>query len=652
MKRKCANFAPEIDCCTPDSFRRFCTSKKSISKLQTSFQMFRKDRISPQIHAFCQASNLIIFIFCLCFMNVHAQFQDSFPRFGPLHQAWFGDRSHFLVNAAGQLQLSAPNAGTSSLFRKITLPADSLDLRWYFRMNFAPSGDNQIKLFLWTTSLDETKASGLYLIAGENGSQDAIQLWQMDEGQHRKLGTGTAGTISQDPAQARLSVSLFSGIPGILYADYSGGHWLSEELLFHPSISIPADSVYVGLKCTYTQSRKSLFYVDDLSYQKYVPDQTPLRIDKVRVENSRQIRLYFSEQPSETHVRKTENYRLNQNAGHPDSVIYPLPEPGQALLNWSNPFQSVAPYTLRMENLPDANGNAAIQEVSFVYAASPQAGELVISEILFYPETGGTDFVELCNISQKYVSLRNLQLINSQLSQSTVIQPEIVLVPGSYLALAKDTSYLRSHYSTPDTARFLQMTLPQWHSDEGNVTIRLTTSQAGVTLDSIDYSASWHSPALQRTQGVSLERIHFQGDSNQPSSWHSAASKYRYATPGYANSTRLQDSVRLLQNGSFHLSSEVITPDNDGVDDFCHFTILQKKPGFLATVQVADVEGFPVCTVLNNALLGIENSFSWEAVDAAGRKVPRGIYILVCRAFHPDGDTYHAIKAVSVFNAK
>ncbi|MDZ7848102.1 MAG: lamin tail domain-containing protein [Owenweeksia sp.] len=61
----------------------------------------------------------------------------------------------------------------------------------------------------------------------------------------------------------------------------------------------------------------------------------------------------------------------------------------------------------------DCNGNVgALDTLLFALPSLPQAGELIINELLFNPPSGGADFVEIYNHSDKYFDLSNLRLGN------------------------------------------------------------------------------------------------------------------------------------------------------------------------------------------------------------------------------------------------
>lgn len=609
--------------------------------------MSRKDRLSTQLPAFNKARYFHLFILIALNQLLYGQFADSFPPAEGLHGQWLGDRSHFKVTPDGMLQLSAPGPGQSALFRKVVMPEAGADIRLFFKMDFAPSGDNHLKYFLWTTSADESVATGYYLAVGENGNQDAIHLWQMDKGQHRRLASCMPAAVALQPAQARISVQLHGDNVSFLEANYAGESWPADELLFNTSFTPPADTLLTGFKCTYTQSRKTLFYFDELAFLSYLPDKQPLIVNKVMVEDSLRLRIFFSEPPSDEQVRQPSVYTINQGIGQPDSVVYPLQEPGQALLVLQSTLNSESIYTLTVEGLSDRTGNSLRHSRSFIHAAKPAAGELFLSEILFYPETGGSDFVELYNASNKYVSLQGLILTNKREEKSVILEKEYILSPVSYLAVSQDTTYLKQMYDVPIHANFLLSSLPPLNSAGGIISLALPGNNHLLVLDTCTYSSSMHSPALYRTQGVSLERVHFQASA--PATWHSAAAGAGFATPGYKNSAYLENVDIGQQPQFFQVFPAVFTPDSDGENDFCSLAMHLAKPGFLATVHIADQEGYPVNTLLNNALLGPENLFHWDGTDAAGSRVARGTYLMLCRVFHPDGDVFSSIRPITVF---
>jgi len=111
---------------------------------------------------------------------------------------WIGDTSLFIVSSNYELQLSATEAGSACL----TLPyyySDTL-VEWHFTiaLEFAPSNNNFARIYLCSDQLDlnSEHISGYYLQFGENGSNDAVELYYKNNGNAVKIARGIDGNIA------------------------------------------------------------------------------------------------------------------------------------------------------------------------------------------------------------------------------------------------------------------------------------------------------------------------------------------------------------------------------------------------------------------------------------------------------------------------
>jgi flagellar hook assembly protein FlgD len=59
------------------------------------------------------------------------------------------------------------------------------------------------------------------------------------------------------------------------------------------------------------------------------------------------------------------------------------------------------------------------------------------------------------------------------------------------------------------------------------------------------------------------------------------------------------------------------------------------SPGYLATLQIFDSDGFYIRDLTNNELLATEGSLKWDGDDGDGNRLRTGIYILVSRLLNP-----------------
>ena len=101
------------------------------------------------------------------------------------------------------------------------------------------------------------------------------------------------------------------------------------------------------------------------------------------------------------------------------------------------------------------------------------------------------------------------------------------------MALSIDPAVVKSQYITMNPDAFLKMkSMPSFPNDVGNVVI---LNSQGHIVDEVDYADNWHFALLHNTEGVSLERIDYNGSST-PNNFHSAATSAGYGTPGFKNS--------------------------------------------------------------------------------------------------------------------
>ena len=178
------------------------------------------------------------------------------------------------------------------------------------------------------------------------------------------------------------------------------------------------------------------------------------------------------------------------------------------------------------------------------------------------------------------------------------------------------------------------------------ITEIITKDNKEIVLDSFDYSQKFHFSLIDETKGVSLERINLNLGTNNKNNWHSASQSVRFATPGYKNSN--DATVIPATEIVINTDKKIFSPDGDGYDDFVLLQYNVKKPGFLATIKIYDAEGFPILDLTNNYLLSLEGAIKWDGVDKEGKRSKLGMYIIVSKLFHPDGDIFESKNVVVV----
>ena len=183
----------------------------------------------------------------------------------------------------------------------------------------------------------------------------------------------------------------------------------------------------------------------------------------------------------------------------------------------------------------------------------------------------------------------------------------------------------------------IELTTPSYNDDKGNV---ILLNEQGTVIDEIKYSDKWHFPLISNKEGVALERIDYNDTSlveaNQKANFHSAATSVGYGTPTYKNSQyKITDEVQ----GDITVTPEVVSPDNDGMDDFATITYSFPEPGYVANITIFDAQGRPVRYLQRNALCGLKGFYRWDGLGENNIKLPVGIYIIYTEVFNLKGKT-------------
>ena len=568
----------------------------------------------------------------VCSDRISAQLVDDFSdgdfTNGP---SWTGDTDDFVVNINGELQLMAPEAGESSLFTTLSYP-DTIQLDMTFRLEMSPSSSNFGLIYLGLDDLDPSVANGYYLQIGESGSNDAIKLYRLDNGSEILLATASDGAIASDPAQARISVTIHPDGLWSFSTDYglSGFNELEFEVM-DDTHSFNGLNIF-GIYCEYTETRKENFFYDDISIMKFEQDETGPLLTNLSVTGDKTILLSFNEKIDAVTAENLDNYIVDQGLGSPSGAIS---DGVKVFLTFDNTFLSGTPYQLAILNVEDENGNAIIPIAEpFIVTVFPNIGDLAISEILSDPYSGGSDFVEIFNKSDKYLNLNGLIISNLAKDEQKSIDQDIDLLPGEYLCFTEDKEFLISTYPTHNADQIVEVDLPSFNNDSGNVSLSHSSASTDY-IDQFDYDEGLHFELLDDTEGVSLERISLTADTQSEDNWHSASTIAGFATPGMVNSNALPT---VISDGEFELVEKVFSPNSDGDNDFLIINYKLDKPGYVANVKVFDDEGFEIDQIVSNGLLATEGLITWNGTTSEGSISQIGLYIIIAELFHPDGE--------------
>jgi hypothetical protein len=349
-----------------------------------------------------------------------------------------------------------------------------------------------------------------------------------------------------------------------------------------------------------------------------------------------EVQVFFDERLDPVSATDPANYAISGGLSVV-SVSFLQPYTFAVALQLSGPLQPSVSYEVTIQNVADCSGNAlaGTGTLSFALPAQIEPNDLVINEILFNPQTGGLDFVEAYNRSNKVFNLRGVVIANLQDTSTASVGIDRLIFPGEYAVFTESPSDIQSRYTVQTPTALIANDLPSFNDDEGNVTLYQAGPTGAVIIDAFDYSEDLHHPLLDEVDGVSLERLHPDGTTQDPANWHSATKSAGWATPTYRNSQFFENQA--AGNDYFEIPESTLSPDGDGFQDFLVINYKTDKPGYAAKVRVFDTEGRFVKSIANNELLATEGFLRWDGDTDDGRKARMGIYVLAMELFTPDG---------------
>ena len=91
--------------------------------------------------------------------------------------------------------------------------------------------------------------------------------------------------------------------------------------------------------------------------------------------------------------------------------------------------------------------------------------------------------------------------------------------------------------------------------------------------------------------------------------------------------------------GEITVTPDIVSPDNDGTDDFATISYVFPEPGYVSTITIFDAAGRPVRYLQRNALNGLKGYYRWDGLGEKNQKLPVGIYIIYTEVFNLQGKT-------------
>ncbi len=380
------------------------------------------------------------------------------------------------------------------------------------------------------------------------------------------------------------------------------------------------------------------------------PDETVPDLLRAEVVSANSVQLFFSEILGSNTVISPANYTISPELTVNNAYL-PADNLASIIVQFNQSMADGSIYTISLSDIADCAGNVVglFNEIQFGVPQVPDTNDIIINEILFNPATGGADFIEIYNRSDKAIDLYGWCLANadvnanpdSLLTSTSIVEEQYTMLPKQFIVLTKDIKNVISQYNGCDedisTKTFIDVSTPSFNDSEGVVAIVNCNTFFGENrLDYVHYYATWHHEILDDKNGVSLERISYDAPSNDANNWQTAAKSFCYATPGYTNSQTIDNDATLDSN--ITITPTTFSPDGDGIDDFTLINYNFNENALTANVYVFDSRGREVKHLAKSDILSEQGSFKWDGTTAQGNKAPIGIYIIYVEVFNLTGD--------------
>ncbi|WP_423148507.1 lamin tail domain-containing protein [Rubrolithibacter danxiaensis] len=499
---------------------------------------------------------ILLFSLLLCFNSAFSQLNDSFED-GDISDspAWRGDLTAYTVNVSKQLQ-TVPNAAAStvSLSAANTL---ALNTKWEFsiQLNFDPSTQNQVRIYLTADNADlKGSLNGYFIQIGESGSTDSYDLYKQSGNTVSKIIDGTAKTRSVNNVLKAKIIILRdgNGLWELKTAIDDSADFSTEGTVTDNTFST---SAYFGIYCKYTTTNSGKFIFDDFIIESTAPaDTEPPELISATILDSLTIEAAFSEALDTISAKASSNYSLSNGYSSP-SQVFTTTNPKTYLLKYPQNLPT-GNYVLSVSGLKDLSGNTnTVNTINFNYKRPfiAKKGDLIITEIFADPvpqiDLPSVEFIEIFNQASETIKLDKWKY--SDESVNTVFSDDSIN-PGEYIILCAkaDTSNFKTYGKV--------IGLSPWPSlNNSGDRIKLTSPQ-GEVIDGVNYSEAWYGDNTKKSGGWSLERIDPESKCQGLFNWK-ASMDVTGGTPGKQNSSYIEDYDLIgLKADSVTISSDSV----------------------------------------------------------------------------------------------
>jgi hypothetical protein len=317
----------------------------------------------------------------------------------------------------------------------------------------------------------------------------------------------------------------------------------------------------------------------------------------------------------------TIEYPISCNLPPHDSlqVFIPLPQ---------NFFGHFPAFANIVDTLDEQHENDSAR---FDIAAPIPPDSLVINEIMFNPKVGGCQWLEILNLSTRWISMDSVRLLvgESKPDAYSSTLPALLIPADSFgLISANDSVFKTWPYLTGRSSVIsLDKSTLYFGKDSSSIVLHNFDS---TTIDSLLYLKSWQSSLLIKVfTGISLERKDVLGPGNDRANWQ-ACIDTSGGTPLEPNSTTtstLPPTIQPSQTFQASFDPNPFSPDGDGFQDVSTLTVQTGDASTWALrVRIFDARGNTVRTLTDASTVVSAITLTFDGKRDNGQILTPGIY--------------------------
>ena len=298
-------------------------------------------------------------------------------------------------------------SGNSAIFHTAVSDLNSSDVEWSLKLkngNWDPSSSNRFWFYLSADTIRTDLINGWAVGVNISGSSDLLELWRIRNGKADSL---IIQTDLDWNASTLATITAKRTVRGAWTLQYQKPGETKSKLFSGDDPTVEAFK-NIGIYFNYTPTRAGQLWADDISVVQLTSE---LFIQKLMLINSNTIRLAFNKNINPASIR-TGNFELADENNQNIQIIQALATKGSDKSVDVNFGKAVGiELSLMVSGISDLSGKLMQPDTrSFSYSFSPEVGSILINEVLFNPFSGGTDFVELVNVSGQTIPVHRLKL--------------------------------------------------------------------------------------------------------------------------------------------------------------------------------------------------------------------------------------------------